>query len=127
MVIELAHGCDVAGASTERAQWWAEALARYHDGERANLPRDLHQAAADIAEGHRARDSLEEEIRNAMNDLDVAGFTLNELFAAVFLHGDGRPPDKQMQMRLSTALRNLGFKRVRAERHGRRQVYWRRG
>ena len=127
VVIELAHGCDVAGASTERAQWWAEALARYHDGERANLPRDLHQAAADIAESHRARDSLEEEIRDAMVDLDVAGFTLNELSAAVFLHGDGRPPDKPLQMRLSAALRNLGFKRVRAERHGVRQVYWRRG
>ena len=127
VVIELAHGCDVQAASVDRSQWWAEALARYHEGERASLPRDLHQAAADIAEGHRARDSVEEEIRNAVIDLNVAGFTLNELFAAVFLHGDGRPPDKQMQMRLSTALRNLGFKRVRAERHGRRQVFWRRG
>ena len=127
VVIELAHGCDVQTASVGRAQWWAEALALYRDGARANLPRDLHQAAADIAEAHRARDSLEEEIRDAMNDLDDTGFTLNELFAAVFLQGDGRPPDKQMQMRLSTALRNLGYKRVRAERHGSRQVFWRRG
>ena len=126
VMIELAHGCDVQAASIDREQWWAEALARYRDGARANLPRDLHQAAADIAESHRARDSLEEEIRNAMVDLDVAGFTLNELSAAVFLHGDGRPPDKQMQMRLSAALRNLGVKRVRAERHGVQQVFWRR-
>ena len=127
VVIELAHGCDVGRASTERAQWWAEALARYHDGVLANLPRDLHPVAAEQAEAHRARDSMEEEIRDAMNDLDDTGFTLNELFAAVFLQGDGRPPDKQMQMRLSAALRNLGFKRVQAQRHGVRQYLWRRG
>ena len=132
VVIELAHGCDVAGASTERAQWWAEALARYHDGERANLPRDLHQAAADIAEGHRARDSLEEEIRNAMIDLDVAGFTLNELNDAVFgtyIPGNpsGRPPDKQTQKRLADALRNLGFRRAQTRRNGDRRYLWRRG
>ena len=127
VVIELAHSCDVQAAAIDREQWWTEALARYHAGERANLPRDLHQAAADIAESHRARDSLEEEIHDAMVDLDVAGFTLNELSAAVFLHGDGRPPDKVMQMRLSAALRNLGFKRVQAQRHGVRQYLWRRG
>ena len=127
VVIELAHSCDVQAAAIDREQWWAETLARYHDGERANLPRDLHLAAADQAEAHRARDSLEEEIRDAMVDLDVAGFTLNELSAAVFLHGDGRPPDKPLQMRLSAALRNLGFKRVQAQRHGVRQYLWRRG
>ena len=126
VVIELAHGCDVQAASVDRSQWWAEALARYHDGERANLPRDLHLVAADQAEAHRARDSLEEEIRNAMVDLDDDGFTLNELNDAVFGQGT-KPPDKAMQMRLSTALRNLGFKRIRAERHGVRQVFWRRG
>ena len=112
VVIELAHGCDVQAASVDREQWWAEALARYHNGERANLPRDLHQVAADSAESHRARDSLEDEVHDAIVDLDVDGFTLNELCAAVFLQGDGRPPDKVMQMRLSAALRNLGFKRV---------------
>ena len=126
VVIELAHGCDVLAASVDREQWWAEALARYHDGERANLPRYLHQAAADIAESHRARDSLEETVAEAMVDLDVSGFTLNELNDAVFGFGT-KPPDKVTQMRLSAALRNLGFKRVRAERHGSRQVFWRRG
>ena len=126
VVIELAHGCDVQAASVDRVQWWAEALARYHDGKRANLPRDLHEVAADSAESHRARDSLEEEIRNALVDLDVAGFTLNELNDALFGLGT-KPPDKPFQMRLSAALRNLGVKRVRAERHGVRQVYWCRG
>ena len=48
-----------------------------------------------------------------MIDLNVAGFTLNELFAAVFLHGDGRPPDKaDADAVCRAALRNLGFKRV---------------
>ena len=126
VVIELAHGCDVQAASVDREQWWAEALARYHNGERANLPRDLHQVAADSAESHRARDSLEDEVHDAVVDLNADGFTLNELCAAVFLQGDGRPPDKMMQMRLSTALRNQGFKRVQAQRNGLRQYLWRR-
>ena len=126
VVIELAHGADVQTASVDRSQWWAEALARYQAGERANLPRDLHQVAAEQAEVHRSRDSLEETVAEAMVDLDVSGFTLNELNDAVFGFGT-KPPDKVMQMRLSAALRNLGFKRVRAERHGVRQVYWRRG
>ena len=127
VVIELAHGCDVQAASVDRSQWWAEALARYHKGERASLPRDLHQAAADRAETYRARDSLEEEVRNAIVDFNGADFSLNELFAAVFLQGDGRAPDKQTQKRLADALRNLGFRRVQARRNGERRYLWQRG
>ena len=128
VVIELAHGCDVQAASVDRSQWWAEALARYHDGDRANLPRELHQVAADGAESHRARDSLEEDVHNAIVDLDADnGFTLMELYAAVYLLVNPPAPDKALQMRLSTALRNEGFKRVQAQRHGLRQYLWRRG
>ena len=132
VVCELKHGCDVQAASVDREQWWAEALARHHDGERANLPRDLHQAAADIAESHRARDSLEEEVRNAVVDLDASGFTLNDLNDAVFgtyIQGNpsGRPPDKQTQKRLADALRNLGFRRAQTRRNGDRRYLWRHG
>ena len=58
VVAELKHGCDVEAASAARAQWWAEAQARYRAGERANLPRDLHdeaEARAEEAPGPRQR------------------------------------------------------------------------
>ena len=120
VVVELMHGCDVeARGAAERVQWWAEALHRYRAGERANLPRDLILLAADRAEDHRDRDSAEEDIRNALVDLGEA-FTVNDLYDAL-RNGDAqqwaRPLDKAMQMRLGTALRNLGYKRIkRAQR-----------
>ena len=110
VVVELMHGCAVeARGEAERVQWWAEALARYRAGERANLPRDLIPLAADRAEEHRDSDALEEEIRTALVDLG-AEFTINELHDAIDF---GRPLDKALQMRLGTALRNLGFKRAK--------------
>ena len=125
MVIELKHGCDVQAASIDREQWWAEALARYRDGARANLPRDLHPVAAEQAEAHRARDTMEEEVALATVDLG-SEFTLNDLNDAVFGHGS-KPPDKLMQKRLSDALRNLGFRRARTRQNGVRQMVWSRG
>ena len=125
VVIELKHGCDVQAASIDREQWWAEALARYRDGARANLPRDLHPVAAEQAEAHRARDSMEEAVALATVDLG-SNFTLNDLNDEVFGHGS-KPPDKLMQKRLSDALRNLGFRRARTRQNGVRQMVWSRG
>lgn len=125
VVIELKHGCDVQGASVGRVQWWCEALARYHAGERANLPRDLIGDAAAVAEAHRSRDTMEDAITEALVDLGDE-FTIGALHDAV--NGfEARPPDKAMQMRLSVALRNLGFRRVRVRRHGIQQWLWSRG
>ena len=127
VVVELAHGCDVeARAGAERTQWWAEALARYRAGERANLPRDLLPLAAERAEAHRDRDSAEEDIRNALHDLGVE-FTINDLHDALRVADAqqwGRPLDKPMQMRLGTALRNLGCKKAQRSRDGTRQMVW---
>ena len=126
VVIELAHGCDVQAASVDREQWWAEALARYHKGDRANLPRELHQVAADNAEGHRSRDSLEEDVHNAVCDLDqVNGFTLMEIYAIIHTLHMPAAPDKAYQMRLGAALRNEGFKSFDVQRGGVRQYLWR--
>ena len=125
VVIELRHGCDVQAAARGRVQWWAEALARYHAGEPANLPRELMPEAAERAETHRGRDALEEEVTLAAVDLD-SEFTLGDLHQQVFGHGS-RPADKATQMRLSAALRNLGFSRTQRLRDGARQWVWRRG
>ena len=126
VVIELQHGCDVQAASVDRDQWWAEALARYRDGERANLPRDLHALAADRAEAHRDRDSVEEDIREALLDLE-AEFTINDLHDALRAGDDqvwGRQLDRAMQMRLGAALRNLGCRKVQKSRDGARKMVW---
>ena len=129
VVVALERGCDVEAASADRAQWWAEALARYRAGERANLPRDLHLLAAERAEVHRDSDAAEDDVLCAatvclMNN--AAGFTLrnlrNELRA-----GDqdwDKPLDKSMQDRLSRALKVQGFRKARKLRQGIRQMLW---
>ena len=127
VVVELRHGCHVEErAAAERVQWWAEALHRYRAGERANLPRDLLPLAAERAETHRDRDSAEEDIRNALHDLD-AEFNINDLHDALRAADAqqwGRPLDKAMQMRLGTALRNIGLRRTQRSRDGTRQWIW---
>ena len=128
IVVELPKGCDVERASAgERVQWWAEALARYQAGERANLPRTLLHDARETAERHRSRDSLEEEVRGALAALRAhhgeAGFTVNDLHKEIY--GDGtRPAEKPVQMRLSAALRNIGCTKRRGMRNGAQLMLW---
>ncbi|MDD9994106.1 MAG: hypothetical protein OXP75_20090, partial [Rhodospirillales bacterium] len=69
--IVLNTGCDVESwMAAERENLWAEALAMYRAGRRANLPRDMHDRQREAAEEHRDKDELLEDA--------VAG-----------LHGDG--------------------------------------
>ena len=113
VVVALERGCDVEAASVDRDQWWAEALARYQKGERANLQRELLPLAAERAEDHRDRDSVEQDIADALHDLG-GEFTVNDLhdaLRAADAQAWGRVLDKALQMRLGTALRNLGFKK----------------
>ena len=122
VVVALQRGCDVEAASVDRNQWWAEALSRYQAGERANLPRELHAQAEARAEEHRETDSLEGELVLAAVDLPEDA-TLNEIYEAIYGHGS-KPPDKAMQMRLASALRNQGFRAARKSRDGARQMVW---
>ena len=127
VVVELQHGCDVeARAEAERELWWSEALARYQDGERANLPRDLHETAAERAEVHRDADAGEDQVEEALVDLEPS-FTLVELHE-VLRNVDpeqwGRQLDTGLQMRLGRALGNLGCTRRRVMRHGSRKMLW---
>ena len=126
VVVALERGCDVEAASVDRNQWWSEALARYRAGERANLPRELHTLAAERAEDHRERDSVEQDIVDALHALGD-DFTVNELHDELRA-GDGQAWGKQLdralQMRLGTALRNLGFKKAQRSRDGTRRMVW---
>ena len=124
MVIQLERGCDVEAASTQRAQWWAEALHRYRAGERANLPRALMAEAEAVAEQHRAKDALEEDVREAAVDLDgVAGFTMRDLHDTIAGHG-AKPADWPTQKRYGAALRNLGFSKQKVQHDGVRGMLW---
>ena len=128
IVVELPRGCDVEQASAgERVQWWCEALAHYQAGERANLPRTLLHDARETAERHRSRDSVEEDVRKALATLHAhhgdAGFTINELHEEIY-GNNGRPAEKTVQMRLSTALRNIGCTKHRGTRDGAQLMLW---
>ena len=124
VVVELPHGCDVAAASVDRAQWWAEAWTRYHAGERANLPRDLHAEAAERVEAHREVDALEADIRDALHDLPEDGFTIADLYYLLPGNAGAKPADRAMQMRLANGLKNLGFTSHQRLRGGMRARAW---
>ena len=124
VVVALEHGCNVEeAAAADRCQWWAEALARYREGVRANLPRGLRLLAADRAEEHRNRDCLEQDIEHALEDLP-AQFSLNELFVLLPGYGGGRTPDRAMQLRLGNALKQLGFTSERRREGGAQVRLW---
>ena len=103
-----------------REQLWAEALALYNRGFRANLPRDLKDLQAQHAEQHRRRDSI---IEDAIEGLPEEGpFTLRELCDKTSTdHRDSRTVN-----RLCAAARLRGWTKKRA-RHpdtGKLVVLW---
>ena len=122
VVVELTYGCDVEGKSEgRRGQWWAEALHRYRAGERANLPRVLMDEAKSVAEVHRGKDAMEDEVRDAAHDLEhrdhQAGFTLRDLHLAIAGQG-AKTADMLTQRRYGAALLNTGFRKKRVKRDG---------
>ena len=125
VVIELQRGCNVEAASDgQRDQWWAESVARYQAGERANLPRALKEEAKEIAERHRGKDAMEEVVREAVADLDkVKGFSMGQLHNAVAGEGS-KPADMWTQRRYGAALQNLGYRKRRVQRDGRQAMLW---
>ena len=101
-----------------RSQLWAEGMAEYFDGYRANLPRDLMPAQRERAELHRDRDDV---LEDAVQDM----------------HGDGPYPLKVImqdmlgeaakgasQHRVARALRNAGWELIRRKREGRVERVW---
>ena len=102
-----------------RDQLWAEAVFRYEDGERANLPRRLKEEAAQSAETHRRKDDI---LEDAIQDLTPFPGTLASIAALVGLARDAEAAtqlSRRDQMRLGAALSNAGWtkKRERADSH----------
>ena len=110
--IVLNKGCDVETLMAEqRENLWAEALAMYHAGRRANLPRDLYGMQRQETEAHRDRDDVLEDCIAALHTSGP-----DKLSTIVALIGE--PARNATPRRVAVALRNCGWTttRTRAER-----------
>lgn len=104
-----------------REQLFAEALARYELGERANLDRGLKSMQAEAADMYRYSDELEQSIIGA--ELEGVELTLDGIAALLDLDWD-RPLSKAHQSRLSLALKQCGFQSKRVVKEGKRRHVW---
>lgn len=116
---------DLRAAREERAQLWAEAVARYRKGEEWHLrdPR-LQKAAAQEAEKRRVRDPWETNVRKWLADRDRTkkGVTTEELLGkAIEMPSDRRT--RGDQMRMAHVLRILGWTDIRRGTDGSRRYF----
>ena len=119
--IQCGEGSHVEPYLAERRdQLWAEGLALYNKGERANIPRELMHLQAEQGELHRRKDQLAED---AVERLITEGpFTIAEICSKT----DTEPRDVRAVNRLCAAARLLGWTKRRA-RHpdtGKLVVLW---
>ena len=106
--VQLRRGANVEAAMDGvREQLWAEAMCAYHvHGQRANLPRGLHDAQRARAEEHRDRDDL---IEDAVESLPSEGrYKLGEIIDRL-----GEAAKGMSQFRVTRALRNAGWEQTR--------------
>ena len=98
-------------------QLWAEGLALYNKGERANLPRSMMQLQAEQGERHRRKDSMIEE---AVAGITGEGpLTIKEIGQATFT-------DSSNIRRLADALRLAGWSKNHERMpNGKRAYLWR--
>ena len=98
-----------------RVQLWAEGLALYNKGERANLPRSMMQLQAEQGEIHRRKDSMIEE---AVAEITGDGpLTIKEIGELTFT-------DKKDVRRLADALRLAGWTKRHERQAGKRVYSW---
>ena len=99
----------------------AEGLARYRDGERANLPRSFHALAAEAATRYRTRYEYLEEGINNLADTVASGEGLNLREIADRLNlGDHSRNSKA----LPNSLRTLGWTDQRVRKDGKQSRCW---
>ena len=105
-----------------RDQLWAEALAAYKDGKRANLPDDLRNEVAEIAEHHRYKDeSLENLIAAERWRAGQMYTTADVAFRIGVTDSANRPVDRSSASRIGRALKAQGWHKTRQKVDGRRQ------
>ena len=99
----------------------AEGLARYRDGERANLPRSLKTLAAAAATRYRARHEYLEEGINNLEATVASGEGLNLREIADRLNLGDRSRNSKA---LPNSLRTLGWHEKRVRKEGKRGRCW---
>ena len=85
-----------------REMLWAEGLALYAAGHRANLPRDLHAAQCERAELHRDRDDV-------LEDAVVTLYGNGPLKLSAIIDLIGEPARNATPHRVARALKNAGW------------------
>ena len=122
VIIRLSGGDPAAlraGMATDRDMLWAEALARYRNGEHARLPDDLKPLQAAANESARARNATVEDALDTHLPKTVEGFTLREIMLEMML-------PTSMQQGVIAALRVRGYQTARERRSDRARVMaWR--
>lgn len=109
-----------------REQMWAEAVALYHEGKQAWLPRDLHDTQRETAECYRRSDDFIEDL---IADLSThsGGMTLAEIAVECNLIDADRDTaqlDMRTQHRLGQALNNAGWEKRRSGAGKARKSLW---
>jgi len=98
---------------------WAEALARYRDGEEAWLPQHLRPVQDMVNEDYRRRDDIIEDKLTDWLDKQTSGFTTAEAAVGIGLvhAGEEAKVSRRDEMRISAALLKAGCdkRRVRAK------------
>ena len=118
--IQCGEGSHVEPYLDERRdQLWAEGLALYNKGERANLPRELMDLQAEHGELHRRKDAIIED--DVAQIIGEGPLTMREIC-------QNMGADLSSQHRVGAALQNAGWTKTR-ERvpNGKRAYFWRRG
>ena len=114
--IVLRKNCNVeTWMAEERVNLWAEALAMYHAGRRANLPRTLYDMQREQAEVHRDRDDLLEDAVDAL--YGNGPLKLSQIMELI-----GEPARNVTPQRIGRALKNAGW----AKNHTKAGSVWER-
>ena len=126
--VTLKHGCDVEDVcAIDRKRWWAEALHKHRSWQQANLPLELRDAAAEVAERHRKRDHIYEDLAEDLDLQPGEALTLGEIAARLGVtgrNGSVASLDMGQQKRLGDALRQAGFRKIRPAEDGVRKTLW---
>ncbi len=104
---------DVDAIRQDRDQLWAEAVARFKDGEQWWLPAGLEPAAADVVEGRRQVDPWEDTLQTylASRDSSLPPFTTRAVLCALGV--ETAKQDRAQAHRVCRVLRRLGWEKVR--------------
>ena len=105
----------------QREQLWAEALFRFRKGEQAGLPFELRAEASKVAARHRSTEEIVEDKIKVLPETLRTGASLQEITEHMGYDG---LVSKSESMRVSTALRNLGWTKQRGSVRGKQGSVW---